>query len=323
APALPDLTLEDIFSDSSDLPDGLEPHRLRTLIATGDVMPGRLVDSQMRARGNDFLYPFAETADVLRAADITLINLEAPLISRCPPHRQGLVFCGQSGFVAGLVFAGVDVAGLENNHIGNYGPDGIAATKELLAQYRIDYADPTTLALLDVRGLRFGFLAFNGVGQSIDRQAMRATIQEADAQVDVLVVSFHWGMEYVSLPQVAPGIAPDDPVAIAHLAVDAGADLVIGNHPHWVQAVELYQGKLIAYSHGNFIFDQMWSLETRQGVVGRYTFYDDRLLRVEYLPVLIEDFAQPRFLTGEEAQPILDTMLQASQALAERLAEED
>ncbi len=261
----------------------------------------------------------AETVEVLREADLTLINLEAPLIANCPAHWDGFQFCGQPGFVEALVEAGVDVAGLENNHIGNYGPDGVVATVALLHEHGIDHADRRTLAVRDVRGLRFGFLAFNGVGERIDRAAMAATIGEAAEQVDVLVVAIHWGQEYVAVPQAAPGVAPDDPVAIAHLAIDAGAGLVIGNHPHWVQAVELYDGKLIAYAHGNFIFDQMWSLPTRQGVVGRYTFYDDRLVRVEYLPVLIEDSAQPRFVAGEEAQAILDRMYEASQALAEEL----
>ena len=319
-PPLPLRSIDDIFLAPPSPMAGRDPERVRTLIATGDVIPARDVDGQIRARGNDFLYPVAETAEVLRAADLTLINLEAPLIEQCPPHpRPGFRFCGQAGFVEALVHAGVDVAGLENNHIGNFGPDGIAATAALLQDHGIDYADRGTLAVRDVRGLRFGFLAFNGVGEPIDRAAMAATIGQAAGQVDLVVVAFHWGREYVAVPQAAPGLAPDDPVEIAHLAIDAGADLVIGNHPHWVQAVELYEGKLIAYAHGNFVFDQAWSLPTRQGVVGRYTFYDDQLAGVEYLPVLIEDGAQPRFVDGDDAQAILDRMYEASRVLAEQL----
>jgi poly-gamma-glutamate synthesis protein (capsule biosynthesis protein) len=201
---------------------------------------------------------------------------------------------------------------LENNHIRDYGANAEAYTKETLTKHGIDYTDRYTLAVRTVRGLRFGFLAFNGVGERIDRQSMTSAIRQANSQVDVLVVSFHWGKEYVSLPQADPWLAPDDPVEIAHLAVDAGADLIIGNHPHWVQAVELYKEKLIAYAHGNFIFDQMWSPEVRQGVVGRYTFYDKRLVQVEYLPVLIENYCQPRFLADREAQVILSAIYQAS-----------
>lgn len=319
-PVLPQLSLEAIFGGPPTLPEGLDPKRLRTLIATGDVVPVRYSDYVVRLRGNDFLYPFAATAEVVRAADITLINLEAALIDQCPLHRDGFVFCGQPGYVEGLLHAGVDVASLESNHIGDYGEEGIAATKALLRQHGIDYADRATLAVRDVRGLRFGFLAFNGVtGTYIDREATAAAIRQADPQVDVLVVAMHWGQEYVAVPELSPGIAPDDPVEIAHLAVEAGADLIIGNGPHWVQAVELYKGKLIAYAHGNFVFDQMWSLETRQSVVGRYTFYDGRLIQVEYWPTLIENYAQPRFLAGEEAQAVLERMHEASQALASEL----
>jgi poly-gamma-glutamate synthesis protein (capsule biosynthesis protein) len=296
----------------------LDPARLRILVATGDVIPARYTDVTIRARGDDFLYPVAATKEITAAADLTVINLEAPLIEGCPYHDFGLTFCGRPGFTGALQAAGVDVATLENNHIGNYGAQGIAETIDHLAASGIDYSDRDTLAVREVRGLRFGFLAFNGVGETIERQLMAAQVTAARQQVDVLAVAFHWGAEYVALPRPAPGIAEDDPQEIAHLAVDAGADLIIGNHPHWVQAVEVYQGKLIAYAHGNFIFDQMGSYETRVGVIGRYTFYEDVLVRAEFIPVLIEDHAQPVLLEGAEAQAVLDGMRQASLELQER-----
>ena len=162
----------------------------------------------------------------------------------------------------------MDIATLENNHIGNYGPEGIDATKDLLTSEGIAWADAFTPAVLEVRGLRFAFVAFNGVGGSFDRELIARQIAAAREQADVVVAAFHWGAEYVAIPQAAPGIANDDPVEIAHLAVDAGADLVLGNHPHWVQGLEVYKDKLIAYAHGNFILDQMWSRETTIGVVG-------------------------------------------------------
>jgi poly-gamma-glutamate capsule biosynthesis protein CapA/YwtB (metallophosphatase superfamily) len=316
---VPPLSIEGIFSPADGYALLLDPSRVRTLIATGDVIPARRVDGQIRAREDDFLYPVAATAEVLVEADLTLINLEAPLIENCPQHDRGFMFCGQSGFVDALVHAGVDIAGMENNHISNYGPDGISETRSLLTDHGIDMVDRSTLAVRDVRGLRFGFLAFNGVGEYFDRPAIVQAVEAARPQVDVLVVSFHWGAEYVAIPEVAPGIAPDDPVEIGHLAVDAGADLVIGNHPHWVQAVELYNGNLITYAHGNFIFDQSWSRETLEGVVGRYTFYDDRLVQVEFLPVVIANESQPRFVSGSDAETILNRMHEASDELGDRL----
>lgn len=315
-PVVPPLTLGDIFPPRDLSALHLNPSHVRTVITTGDVIPARHVDVTIRRMNDDFMYPVEATKDITSDADITVINLEAPLIADCPYSDEGFTFCGRPGFVPSLVAAGVDVVTMENNHITNYGPDGFNETAQHLEAAGIKWADRDTPAIVDVRGLKFGFVAFNGVGETIDRAAMQAKIAELRPQVDVLAVAFHWGKEYVSIPDVEPGIANDSPPEIAHLAVDAGADLVIGNHPHWVQGVELYKGKYIAYAMGNFIFDQMWSYETRASVLGKYTFYDNQLISVQYMPMLIENFAQPRPLEGAEAQALLDNMALTSRVIA-------
>ncbi len=316
---VPALAIADVFPPRDLGQYDLDPSRLRTLIATGDVIPARYTDFIIREEGDNFLYTVEKTADIVADADLTVVNLEAPLIGHCSVHTEGFTFCGRPGFTDALVEAGVDVVTLENNHIGNWGYDGIAETADHLEAAGMVWADRLTPAIVDVRGLKFGFLAFNGVIEVIDRAAMVEQIEALRPQVDVLAVAYHWGAEYVSLPAVAPGVADDDPVAIAHLAIDAGADLVIGNHPHWVQAVEVYAGGYIAYAHGNYIFDQMWSYETRVGVIGKYTFYDDQLIGVEYVPTLIENWAQPAPMAGEERQAVLDGMRDASFELCEVL----
>ena len=314
------LELADIFPPRDLSALELDPRRLRVLLATGDVIPARGTDQVIRRQKDDFSYPVAATRDLLADADLTIINLEAPLIKGCPPRSPSrFKFCGRPGFAAALRLAGVDIVALENNHITNYGRTGIAETIRHLEAANMVWVDRQRAVIREVRGLQFGFLAFNGVGEAIDRPGMVAQIKALRPQVDILTVAFHWGAEYVQLPQAAPGIAPDDPVEIAHLAVDAGANLVIGNHPHQVQAVEVYKDKFIAYSHGNFIFDQMWSYGTRVGVLGRYTFCDRILVKVEFLPVRIENYAQPVPLKGEEAEAVLDEMEGASQQLARKL----
>jgi len=318
---LPSLELADIFPPRDLSALGFDPSRLRVLLATGDVIPARGTDRAIRGQKDDFRYPLRATKDLLANADLTVINLEAPLIKGCPLRSTSrFKFCGRPGFVAALQCAGVDIVTLENNHIDNYGRAAIAETIKHLEAANMAWVDRQVPAVREVRGLKFGFLAFNGVGEAIDRLTMVAQIKALRPQVDILTVAFHWGAEYVLLPQAAPGIAPDDPVKIAHLAVEAGADLIVGNHPHQVQAVEIYQGKLIAYSHGNFIFDQMWSYGTRVGVLGRYTFYDRILVQAEFLPMLIENYAQPVPLEGEEAEAVLDQMKTASYQLARKLA---
>lgn len=311
----PPLTLDRIFKAPPDL-QGADPVDLRALTVTGDIIPARSVNATVLQRG-DFLYPYRPTADYLHSGDLLFVNLEAPLLTDCPTTREGMTFCGDARHIQGLVYAGVSVAGLANNHAGNYGQRGLEETARLLTQHGIAVVGLGQPAVRAVRGLRFAFLAFNAVGATVDRPEASREIAAARQQADVVVVLFHWGKEYVSVPQRAPGVAPDDPRDLGHLAVEAGADLVLGNHPHWVQGVEVYHERLIAYAHGNFIFDQMWSRETREGVVGRYTFYGKDLVAAEYRPVLIEDYAQPHFLEGDDAARVLGRMERSSRQLAQ------
>jgi hypothetical protein len=322
------VTLSSIFSPRAPSLRGYHRDRLTTLIATGDVIPGRSVNYKMTTYG-DFLYPFRRTAAYLRTGNITLINLESPLINGCPVTTEGMSFCGDPRAVQGLKFAGVDVACTANNHIGNYGVEGINETWQHLAAAGIRHCGYGNATILTVHGIRFGFLAYNAVGQRFDYALARQQIRAARRHADVVIVSVHWGKEYVAVPSIAPGIADDNPRRIAHWIIDSGADLIIGNHPHHIQGVEMYRGKLITYAHGNFVFDQMFGIadcpgsanfvcSTREGVVGTYTFYGKRLVSVRYRPVVIYDYSQPRWATPQQAKVILAGMKQASIALLPR-----
>jgi len=312
----PALTLASIFAAQPPSLAGYDQRNIRTLVATGDVIPARSVNYKMVTYG-DFLYPWRRTADFLRATgDIRLINLEAPLIDGCPVTTEGMTFCGDPRAVQGLQYAGVSTACMANNHAGNYGFQGIDETRQHLRAAGIGWCGWNAVDTKVVRGLRFAFLAYNTVGQRFDDAQARRDIQAARHSADVVIVSVHWGKEYVSVPETAPGIADDDPRQVGHWIIDSGADLVIGNHPHHVQGVELYHGHLITYAHGNFIFDQMWSLETRQGVVGVYTFYGTRLVAVRYKPVMIDDYSQPHWANPADGLPIIQSMVNSTAAMA-------
>ena len=316
---LPPLTLTELFHP--DYVHSTDPDHIRTLRVTGDVIPARGVN-YFATRRNDFLWPFRPTADYVKDADITYINLESPLFAGCPVMTEGFTFCGNARFVDGLSLMGAKVANLANNHLTNYGAQGTTATVQLLESHGIKTSGLGPAAIIEVRGLRFGFIGFNGVGRAIDRRALKASIEGLRDQADVVVVQFHWGKEYERQPMADAAVpTPDDPVEIGHLAIDWGADLVIGNHPHWYQGVELYKGKLITYAHGNFVFDQMWSEETREGVIGTYTFYDDRLIATSWRAVRIYDYGQPQFMNDADAAQVLRTMESASKELAARLGE--
>lgn len=298
-----------------------DPAHVRTLLVTGDFIPAREVNAQAVRRG-DFLWTVRPTADYVKQADITYVNLEAPIFAGCKVTDNGFQFCGDARNVEALNAIGADVVNLANNHLGNYGPAGVEATTRLLQRNGIQWSGLGPAALVDVRGLKFAFVGFNGVGQRIDRQALVSGIEHARSQADVVVVQFHWGKEYERQPLPDPGVpTPDDPVEIGHLAIDSGADLVIGNHPHWYQGVEVYKNKLITYAHGNYVFDQMWSEETREGVIGTYTFVDDRLAMASWKPIRIYDYGQARFEDVAYNQKVLGTMEQASKDLASRLGE--
>ncbi|MCL5784178.1 MAG: CapA family protein [Patescibacteria group bacterium] len=312
--SLPSLSPQQIFSSDHDWLKSLPQEQTRVLTATGDIIPARSVNFQETAR-QSFIWPYEKTAQFLKNSDITFANLESPLIANCPVTQEGMIFCGDLKNIDGLKFAGVNVVSLANNHAGNHGLEGINNTINVLKNAGILVTGVNGPVFKDVRGIKFAFLGYNNIGapeQGLSwayPDQIQAEIKSAKSQADVVVVTFHWGTEYKSQP---------DPkqIELGHLAIDAGADLVIGNHPHWIQPIEIYHDKLITYAHGNFVFDQMWSQKTREGVVGRYTFYGKKLVDVQYLPVQIDDYGQPHFVDEPQKSSILNEMEQESQKLA-------
>lgn len=303
-------TLDKIFKDDHTWISTLSAEKKHVLLATGDIIPARAVNYQVVTR-NNFLWPYEKTADELKSADLTLINLESPLIPNCPVTQEGMVFCGDQRNIEGLKFAGVDVANLTNNHLGNHGTIGIDETVKILSTAGITSSGLSEPAYKEANNIKFAFLGYNDLDHSREGfgseywNKIKNDIQIAKKSADIMVVAFHWGIEYTSQPIQRQK-------DLAHFAIDSGADLVIGNHPHWIQPVEIYHNKVITYAHGNFIFDQMWSEKTREGVVGRYTFYDKQLIDVEFLPIKIENYGQPYFLEGSEKKTILDNMKSSS-----------
>jgi len=168
--------------------------------------------------------------------------------------------------------------------------------------------------LINVKGLRLAFLAFTDLAlvpdsyltqvdhpgvAVLDQEKMRAAVHDAGEKADFVVVSIHAGTEYETKPDLAQ-------IRFAHLAVDAGADLVLGHHPHVVQKIEKYKGKYIFYSLGNFVFDQKWSRATRLGLTVKIFITPEGVEKFELLPVYINDQDQPQALTGEEAKTALE-----------------
>lgn len=250
-------------------------------------MLGRSVMSEAEKR-NDLNYPFRKTVEILSQADIAFFNLESPIVTDCPPHESGYKLCTKPEFGKTLAFSGVDVVSIANNHSLDYGYQGRQDTKNYLEREGILYTDYENFEIIEKKGIKFGFLAFDFTLRQPTAKDYQ-TIESSKKQVDFLFVSVHWGVEYQDMPTDFQRVWADK-------IISSGADVIVGHHPHWVQTIERRQSKVIYYSLGNFIFDQDWSEETKKGLVVRLTFGQEGIIEEELLPTYQESFAQPSFI---------------------------
>lgn len=271
-----------------------------TLAFVGDISLNREVNWQI-AKRNDPTFPFLKTADVLKSGDLTIGNLEGPLIENCPPVRTGMIFCGNTKNVNGLVFAGFDLVNLANNHINNYENLGFQQTIQTLSNAKIDWFNENQIIYKQINGLKLAFLGFDDIVRPIDKAFLAEKINEAKTNADFIAINFHWGNEYQKYPNKRQKI-------LAHLAIDNGADLIVGHHPHVLQPVEYYKDKPILYSLGNFVFDQMWSEETRIGAIAKVTIDENRSTKVELFPVKIYEYCRPDLIPEPQKTEIIKWM---------------
>jgi len=250
-------------------------------------MLGRSVMGVSLAK-DDPNYPFEKVADILKKSDVVFGNLENPIIASCPKLDSGLKFCADPKMVQGLSYAGVNIVNLANNHSSNYGQDGIDQTEKYLSDAGINYVGTGNLVIRNVKGTRLGFLGFDFVDNK-PKDSDFLLIENSKKEVDVLIVMVHWGIEYTPEPT-------NNQKVIANDLVNAGTDVVVGSHPHWVQNIDYINGKPIFYSLGNFVFDQPWSEETKKGLVIRLTYQNNKLINTEKLSIYMSNFVQPAWV---------------------------
>ncbi|HKZ34778.1 MAG TPA: CapA family protein [Patescibacteria group bacterium] len=277
-----------------------------TLYAVGDVGLGRSINAFLK-KEKDLSFPFKKVLGVLKPVDIVLVNLEGPFLKDCPVTTTGFRFCSEFDHVAVLTAGSVDIVNLANNHMGDYGDQGVKQTEEALTHQHISYTGLHNIAYKKVRDVTFSFVGFTDIPASSDlvsratEEELKSLLSEARGTSDVVVSIFHWGEEYSKTPTIRQQ-------ELAHSSIEMGADIVIGHHPHWVQSLEVYQRKLIMYSLGNFVFDQMWSKETREGVIAKLTFQENFLTSYSFTPILIEQYGQPRLLEEKEESGVFDKL---------------
>ena len=274
-----------------------------TLISTGDIGLVRDINYQIQKR-HDPNYPFANIADYLKNAGLTLINLEGPLIKNCPVILTGFKFCGQDTNVSGLVFAGIDAASLANNHATNFGLNSLTQTSSILKSNGITpFGLADEIEYIEIKDKKIALVGFVELGNNwaglnnATLENVARLVSQAKQNADIVITSFHWGVEYAKKPTA-------NQMQLAHLAIDSGAGLVLGNHPHWIQESEVYKDVFITYAQGNTIFDQDWSQKTKEGVIYKFQYQNGRFIKIDEKYTIIEDNAQPRFATEEETTKI-------------------
>jgi poly-gamma-glutamate synthesis protein (capsule biosynthesis protein) len=269
-----------------------------TFLFTGDVMLTRDVGRRIREE-KDPAWPFRQIAPYLASADLAFVNLESPFSDKGKRTEHGLVFNADPANIAGLLLAGVDVASTANNHSRDCGSHGVEFTYRWLKSHGIEpvgtgesAAEAHRGVVLTRHGIRFGFLAYtydqkNGNWRDtddriadIDISTMKRDALAMNRRCDVLIVSMHNGIEYQKKPN-------RNQIDFAHAAIDAGATLVIGHHPHVTQPMEFYRQAVIFYSLGNFVFDQFQRQETQKGAIARVQFLGRYVASAEMRPVQI------------------------------------
>ncbi|HTY08595.1 MAG TPA: CapA family protein [Candidatus Edwardsbacteria bacterium] len=285
-----------------------------TIAAVGDVMLGGSMTTTVKERGAG--YTFERTAGLLRAADIAICNLEAPFGTKGKPFRKRFTFLVPPIYAGALKDAGFDVVAMANNHMMDFGPQPLATTLAALDSLGIghsgagmDLAAARAPALVERNGARVAFLSYSrvhptqfwagrkrpGTAPAVEPEVI-ADIKAAKLRARLVVVSFHWGAELMDHPK-------DYQVRLAHAAIDAGADLVLGSHPHVLQGLELYRGRLIAYSLGNFAFGS-GSRKCTESVILLASFVNGELDMVKAVPLCVDNHVvnyQPTPLAGSAA----------------------
>jgi poly-gamma-glutamate synthesis protein (capsule biosynthesis protein) len=281
-----------------------------TLFFVGDIMLNRGVKMKVKNYGKgDFRFPFLKVSQFLKKADLLIGNLEGPISDKGKKVGSIYSFRMDPQVIEGLKFAGFDILTLANNHIFDYTKlameDTILRLKEAGIDYLgagLNYEEACFPKVKEVKNTKIAFLAFTNLGSPIWQAKENSSgicwlneinlekgIREAKEKADIILVIFHFGDEYKTKSNFTQKY-------FSHLAIDLGADLIVGHHPHVVQEIEEYKGKYIAYSLGNFIFDQNFSKETMEGMLLKVVIENKKIKEILPTKTKINQYFQAELI---------------------------
>lgn len=289
-----------------------------SIAAVGDIMIGEHVAEFIEKHGID--YPFDSTRFLLQNAQFTIGNLEAPFSKTGTSHDKKFTFKVDPEYAPGLVNAGFDVVNLANNHMMDFGEEALINNLKTLdslnLQYcgaGLNYEQAKKPAILDYNGTKVAFLGYSmtfpkefwatadSAGTCYPyEEDMIESIRQCEQLADFTVASFHWGQELRNTPK-------DYQIYFAHKAIDAGADLILGHHPHILQGMEVYKNRLIIYSLGNFAFGS-YSYKAKDSIILKTYLNHRGLLYARVIPISVynaEVNFQPQILKKTKADSVL------------------
>ena len=269
-------------------------------------------------------YFLQNVKDIFASDDLTIVNLEGPLTTSEERADKQFSFKGDPSYTEILTNGSVEACNLANNHSKDYGIQGYEDTIANVEAAGIKTFGYERTAIWETNGVKVGLAGVYELAEGMDCQDdMTAAIQSLkDAGADLVIVSFHWGVEKENYPD-------ETQQALAHAAIDQGADLVLGHHPHVLQGIEKYQGKYIVYSLGNFCFGGNKNPSDKDTMIFQQTFtlengevVEDDAINVIPCRISSEDDYnnyQPTPAEGEEAQRILGRIQEYSQGFGTQL----
>ncbi|MFC0216333.1 CapA family protein [Paenibacillus chartarius] len=290
----------------------------------GDILLADGVEKLMQQYG--YSYPYSAMGTLLSDPDLTIANLEAPFTERGTKQTKEYVYRAPPKALPALKAAGIDILNTANNHIMDYGSEGLLDTLSYLDQEGVPHIgtgrnleEALKPVIVTKQGIRIAFLGFSrvvpnnswkagaknaGVADTYNHVVPVETIKKAKEQADLVVVIAHWGTERKDTP---------DPVQrdLAHRYIDAGADLIVASHPHVLQGIESYKGKWIAYSLGNFIFTTNDNPRTWETMVLQAECSKSGSCSLKSVPVLTK-WAKPEPMLGEDGAKLLERVSKVS-----------
>lgn len=279
------------------------------ILFVGDIMLSRAVQGRME-RFSNFSFPFLLSSSTLASYDITVGNLEGPISDEGENQGSIYSFRADPRVIEGIVASGFDILSLANNHMFDWGRLALSDTVSLLHDQNIQtigagrtYDEANTSAIVEKNGERFAFLSYTNLyPASLYATGTRAGMSEYNLDHIqkkifefkqsgyIVFVMMHWGEEYQTHSNTSQE-------TIGRMFIDAGADAVVGGHPHVAQEIEHYQKGWIVYSLGNFIFDQNFSKETMEGLTVECVIRDGKIIDVISHPIKMNKDFQPEFIT--------------------------